>query len=89
MGLVLEVEHFTDLDDLSRDISGAVKSNPNIHIGQDRPMTVESPEVIHEEIRAALLANGSFEGLRKEDELMANVWNIGGVYTHFKIKKEK
>lgn len=86
--IILEVDHFEDLQELSGDIQRAAISYGDTHVFlEEDPMTVEVSQDIHDKIQLALRSYGNYEGIRKEGDIMTSKWNVQGIYVDFKIKK--
>lgn len=87
--IILEVDHFEDLQELSGDIQRAAISHSDSHVFlEENPMTIECTQKVHDKIQKALRAYGSYGGIRQESDIMTSKWNVEGTYVDFKIKKD-
>jgi len=88
MALTLEIDVYKNLETLERDISETARTNSQHTFDRGTPMKVELSNPDYKQLEQDLRAEGSYAGIRNNQEFMHNQWSISGVQVSFAIKKE-
>jgi hypothetical protein len=86
--MILEVAEFTTLEELAVDITDAAANNPHSIFSENHPLKIELDKDNFDKLQKELRSYGTYGGIRKEDELMANKWQVGEHYVTFQIAKD-
>lgn len=85
--MILEVDTFTTLEDLSADIVNAAESHPHNVFNSVTPMKVELDKENFDKVIEKLKSHGSYEGIRNIKDFPSVTWNVSGYYVVFIQKK--
>lgn len=87
--ITLEIEFYYSLESLADDIRDALKQHPHDITSKDRPLRIELSQKDYDRVIDDLTSYGSFDGIRTQDDLKYNTWQVSDEYVSFLVKPEK